>query len=278
MTDTIHYYQCPLCGCHALKQHVTATDRLVSGKQFTIVKCDGCGLFLTQDAPSATAIGQYYQSVKYLPHNGQRTAISFLYRIARSLMFHRKLSLIHRYSKRQHGALIDVGAGDGHFMAFMRRRGWQVTGCEQSGHARAEAEKKFGLQIDGDVMSCNYPSENADVITAWHAVEHIHELHAVWDRFNCWLKPEGTLFVAVPNCDSWDAKYYGGNWAAWDVPRHLWHFNEKSITDLASQHGFVMVGSHPLPIDACYIALLSERNKIKAIINSLRFMLLGARD
>ena len=127
------------------------------------------------------------------------------------------------------------------------------------------------MHLDGDVMTIQYPSASADVITAWHAIEHIHDQQGLWQRFHAWLKPDGLLVVAVPNCDSVDAHYYGSNWAAWDVPRHLWHFSIDTMTQLAVSHGFKLIDIKPLPLDAFYISLMSDQSKVKALVNSFHF-------
>ena len=268
--DTIHYDCCPLCHGSHLTHYLNTTDHQASGRQFEIVKCHCCGLLFTQDAPAPDTIGQYYASDNYLPHNNGRGFVSLVYRVVRSMMFHKKNALICRHQQHK-GTLIDVGAGSGDFMAYMRRKGWNVKGCEQSEQARHEAWRRCKMRLDGDVMTIQYPSASADVITAWHAIEHIHDQQSLWQRFHAWLKPDGLLVVAVPNCDSVDAHYYGSRWAAWDVPRHLWHFSIDTMTQLAVSHGFKLIDIKPLPLDVFYISLMSDQSGVKALVNSFRF-------
>lgn len=122
-------------------------------------------------------------------------------------------------------------------------------------------------------MKSEYPSAYFDVITAWHAIEHIHDLHGLWNCFGRWIKTDGLLVIAVPNSDSLDASFYGRHWAAWDAPRHLWHFNSNTMTMLGKQHGFRLLNIHTMPLDACYISMLSDSNKVKGIANGLRLAL-----
>lgn len=273
MTDTIHFNECPLCGSLETTLFTVATDHLVSGRRFVIDQCKDCGFLYTQDAPIAASIGQYYESENYQPHNRRSGLMPLVYQFVRSLMFRWKLLLIKRYHS-QIGTILDVGAGNGHFLAYMRRKGWETVGCEQSSFARESAAKRYHLMLDGEVMKCDYPPKYFDVITAWHAIEHIHDLHNLWKCFGQWIKSDGLLVIAVPNCDSLDAKYYGGSWAAWDVPRHLWHFNVNTITRLGQLHGFSLINIHSLPLDACYISILSDNNHGKGIANGMRFTLL----
>ena len=199
-----------------------------------------------------------------------------IYSMARRVMLQRKANLAHRYAART-GTLLDIGAGCGHFMAQMQKRGWMVAGCEQSETARQTAQSLFGLVLAGDVWNVEYDTGAFDVITLWHAMEHIHDIHGLWSRMRQWLSDDGTLVVAVPNCSSADARYYGSDWAAWDVPRHLWHFSPEIFSALAAQHGFRVVATHRLPLDVNYISLLSERYRgiklglLSAIWHSLLF-------
>ena len=256
--NTIHHYACPLCGCKDIKFEYKVRDYQVSQEYFEIWHCPTCGLKITQDAPIPDRIEAYYISSAYLPHCDKTTPTGIAYKIARHLMTRMKLNLIHHYQPKP-GTLIDVGAGSGYFMARAQLQGWNVSGCEQSTEARKAALVQWGLSIDGNVSSCHYPTASADVITAWHSIEHIHDQGELWQKFQHWLKDDGLLVIAVPNCLSTDALHYGAHWAAWDVPRHLWHFNSESINRLASKHGFHLVATKTLPLDVFYIALLSER-------------------
>ncbi len=102
--------------------------------------------------------------------------------------------------------------------------------------------------------------ETFDVITLWHVMEHLEALNETWELLQQLLNETGTLIVAVPNCSSYDAEHYGADWAAYDVPRHLWHFTPATMQQLASKHGFIMAARHPMPFDAFYVAMLSEKN------------------
>ena len=273
MTDTIHHHECPLCGSSETAPFTEASDHLVSGRQFMIVRCKDCGFLFTQDAPTPAAIGQYYESDDYQPHRSKSGLMPFVYRSVRSLMFRWKLSII-KHDHTSSGTILDVGAGSGYFLAYMRQNAWHVMGCEQSHFAREFAEQRYHLRLDGDVMKCEYPAEYFDVITAWHAIEHIHDLHGLWKCFGLWIKSDGLLVIAVPICDSLDARYYDNHWAAWDVPRHLWHFNANTMIRLGQQHGFRLINIHSMPLDACYISLLSDSNKFRGFVNGLRLAFL----
>ena len=258
MMNSIHYFHCPLCGSHRLSHYLTSTDHLVSHNNFDILRCDDCHFLFTQDVPSPQTIGAYYESSHYSPHHAKSGLMGRIYSAVRHVMLRRKANLAHRYAART-GTLLDIGAGCGHFLSHMQKRGWMVAGCEQSEVARQSAQSLFGLALAGDVWTANYAPGAFDVITLWHSMEHIHDLHGLWSRLRQWLSDDGTLVVAVPNCSSADARFYGSDWAAWDVPRHLWHFSLETFSALAAQHGFRVVATHRLPLDVYYISLLSEQ-------------------
>ena len=105
-----------------------------------------------------------------------------------------------------------------------------------------------------------YPG-SFDIITLWHVLEHIHDLNGRMEKIATLLKPSGTLIIAVPNSNSWDAFHYQDFWAAYDLPRHLYHFTPDTLKKLANKHGFNLKEILPLRVDAYYISLISEKYK-----------------
>jgi SAM-dependent methyltransferase len=206
---------------------------------------------------------EYYKSVTYLPHNDQRRGlIAQLYYMVRRYMLGRKAQMIEKISRLQTGKLIDIGAGTGHFAAAMQQRGWQVVAVEKNESARMIARDKFGLDIrpPESLDECAHQS-SYDVVTLWHVMEHLEDLNKAWTQAYDLLTPNGLLVVAVPNAASYDAARLKHYWAAYDVPRHLWHFTPDTIQQMAFKYGFLMTARHPMPFDAFYIAMLSRRNQ-----------------
>ena len=99
------------------------------------------------------------------------------------------------------------------------------------------------------------------MITAWHVVEHLPDPRVFFEQALKSLADNGKLFVALPNYNSWDANKYGAMWAAYDVPRHLWHFSPKGLISMAKDCGFETEKTYPLRLDAYYVSLLSEQNR-----------------
>ena len=130
---------------------------------------------------------------------------------------------------------------------------------EKNAQARAFAKEHFGLDVKPDTALQDFAPGSFDVITLWHVMEHLEHLNETWDTLNSLLTEKGVLIIAVPNCSSYDAKKYGAHWAAYDVPRHLWHFTPGTIQRLGAKHEFILAARHPMPFDAFYVSMLSEK-------------------
>ena len=174
-------------------------------------------------------------------------------------MLSEKARLVSRNSNLTCGRILDIGTGTGYFADKMKREGWQVSAIEKSPQAREFAKEHFGLSVNPPETLFTLKEKSFDVITLWHVMEHLEQLERTWDTLDRILKDSGTLIVAVPNAASYDAEKYKEMWAAYDVPRHLWHFTPSTIKKLASGHGFVMTERYPMPFDAFYVSMLSEK-------------------
>jgi SAM-dependent methyltransferase len=254
--------QCPVCGNDNFKSFITCTDFLVSGEQFEIRECSGCGFKFTANAGDEESIGKYYQSEEYISHsNTSKGLVNSVYHRVRSYMLGRKSRLVEKATKKKSGKILDVGTGTGFFLNEMKTHGWQVSGTEKSSDARAFAQKKFGLKIDEPAQLFQFENDNYDAITLWHVLEHIHRLDENMQTFSSLLKRDGKLIIAVPNHTSYDARHYKEYWAAWDVPRHLWHFGPEQMKLFGEKHGFQLQSFHTMPFDSFYVSLLSEKYK-----------------
>ena len=253
---------CPLCGGTHLKRVMTCTDFYASGEQFDAVSCEDCGFTFTQGAPVEAEIGRYYETSDYISHSDtKKGAMNAVYHQVRKYMLGKKARLVAKESHRKRGRLLDIGTGTGYFAATMEQRGWKVETIEKNAQARVFAKEHFGLEVKGEEALQEFESGSFDVITLWHVMEHLEHLDETWECLRELLSDRGVLIVAVPNCSSYDAGKYGEYWAAYDVPRHLWHFTPVTIQQLASKHGFIMAARHPMPFDAFYVSMLSEKHR-----------------
>ena len=262
MPKTITYQQCPACGSSHIQPALTAKDYTVSQETFEIWECHNCTLRFTQHVPDSEHIGPYYQSAAYVSHSDTKEGlINNLYHRVRNHTLQEKLKMVEQHTQVKKGKLLDVGAGTGAFTNTMQQAGWQVTGLEPDSNARAKASEKFGLQLLSPEQLYTLPAQTFDAITLWHVLEHVHDLHGYLQRFFEVLKPTGKLLIAVPNYTSKDATKYHEFWAAYDVPRHLYHFSPASMQQLAAAKGFEVVKHLPMWFDSFYVSMLSEQYK-----------------
>ena len=269
---------CPICASEdsLLPADLILTDHSLTGESFRISRCQQCEAYLTNPRPDETEIGRYYAFPDYVSHSDDAPGlINRLYRLARTWTTSRKLALIERVSgKRAAGrSLLDYGCGTGFFLNAAANANWHVAGVEVSELARAAAQQRIGQSVATAIDDVP-PTSQFDVITLWHVLEHIHELNRTVAALLTRLKPDGTLVIAVPNRQAKDAKLYGSYWAAYDVPRHLYHFTPSAIRQLMSRHGAEVVEQIGQPLDAFYIGLLSEKYRkgqtMTGLFNGLR--------
>ena len=257
----ISYTQCPVCGREDIHGSFSAKDHTVSGKSFVITECKNCTLLFTQDVPAQHNIGKYYLSENYISHSDTQTGIiNRLYHKIRKRTLRGKKQLIQKETGKQLGKILDIGCGTGAFLHTMQQAGWQATGLEPDENARQKASELYGITPLSSEKIYDITG-GYDAVTMWHVLEHVHELHRYIDRIAELLAPTGRLFIAVPNYGSYDAKYYGQYWAAYDVPRHLYHFSPQSMSNLLQQHGLTVKRIQPMWFDSFYVSMLSEKYK-----------------
>ena len=251
---------CPICGKTEFKNKLIVQDNTVSHESFAIVQCAGCGFQFTNPRPGPADIGRYYESDEYVSHNsGAAGLINKAYKVARFFTMRRKVSLLNKLAPRR-GQLLDYGCGTGHFLAAAKSAGWQVSGLEPNARARAEASERLGQPVGQESLASFQPG-TFDAITLWHVLEHVHLLNETLAQLTALLKPDGVLLIAVPNIESLDAQHYRELWAAYDVPRHLYHFAPKTMGQLLKKHKLVIHQTLPMPLDAYYVSMLSEKHK-----------------
>lgn len=260
MASTINYDRCLCCRSAAISEVFECEDYTVSNIHFKIWQCNTCTFRFTQDVPDETAIGIYYQAAEYISHSDtKRGLINRLYHHVRRFTLTTKLNLIKEVTGLKHGVLLDVGAGTGAFAFTMQQARWNVTGLEPDEIARAKGLNNYKLQLEELKTLYNLHDSTFDAITLWHVLEHVHDLDSYLETFFKILKPAGRLVIAVPNYTSYDAGIYKQYWAAYDVPRHLYHFSPESMQVLLRHKGFEIEAVKPMWFDSFYISMLSEK-------------------
>lgn len=259
--STVHYSHCPVCNSSEINPLLTVIDHSVSNQAFVIWQCSQCTLRFTQDVPDEASIGAYYQSENYISHtNTDKGLINRLYKKVRNHTLNQKAELVISNTKPK-GNLLDLGAGIGAFLHTMKEKGWEVTGIEPDSGARQQALQLFDLSLQETRVLNDLPPESFDAITLWHVLEHVHQLHAYIEQLKKLLKKDGKIFIAVPNYNAVDSSVYKLYWAAYDVPRHLYHFNPRSMNILMEKHRLKIIDKKPMWFDSFYISLLSSKYK-----------------
>ena len=250
--------KCPVCGHTESRVAMVCLDHTVSKESFNISECTSCGFWYTNPIPDKSVIGEYYKAEAYVSHTSSKKGlINRIYHWVRKRAIANKFKLVKSLSSGKR--LLDIGCGTGDFLAFSHNNGMEVTGLEPDPDARQIAAKK----VEGHVLDLselyNFKKDTFDVITMWHVLEHVYDLNEDIDQILDVLKDDGVLIVAVPNRSSHDAEKYKTHWAAYDVPRHLYHFREKDIINLFRNHKAKHVSTIPMKWDAFYVSMLSQK-------------------
>lgn len=253
---------------HSLK------DYSVTGEKFDLIYDREKDMLQTYPRPDLNEISRYYISEDYISHtDSKKTLLEKLYYYVKRYMLKKKLNWINKKFPSK-GKLLDIGAGTGDFLVEAKKIGWKVSGIEPDENARQKAEEK-GIKLCGNAES--FKANKFDVITMWHVFEHVHDLNNQIIELEHLLTKNGLLVIAVPNFKSYDANYYKEHWAAFDVPRHLWHFSRNSFKHIMAGTTLKQSDSKPLIFDSFYVSLLSEKYR-SGKPNFLRAILVGLKS
>jgi 2-polyprenyl-3-methyl-5-hydroxy-6-metoxy-1,4-benzoquinol methylase len=280
----INIQNCPACSSTNHQKVMTAEDYLVSNESFEIMECNDCSLRFTSPIPTDNKISNYYESDDYISHTGKgNSVINQIYRIVQYFTLWSKKKKVINFSQMRSGSILDIGCGTGKFLKTMKQSGWEIDGVEINETARRVAENNTGSAILNQADFLN-SKKKYDVITLWHSLEHLYDLNKYLNRISTSLNANGVIMIAVPNYQSFDAEYYKQDWAAYDVPRHLYHFSMKAINKLMEKYNFKLIQSKQLPFDPFYVSLLSElsvrekHNILKALLVGWKSYWLGQKD
>lgn len=249
--------QCPACSGTEFTNQIICDDHTVTGESFAIVSCNQCKLWITSPRPNKESLGKYYESDTYISHSNKgNSLVNVIYKLVRTYTMHQKTQLIKSFVSS--GKLIDYGCGTGDFLAACQRKGFDISGIEPSDIARQQAIAQTNTTIHAHLDNLA-KDQKVDIITMWHVLEHVPNPKETLKRLRKHLNTGGYLIIAVPNRASFDANNYKEYWAAYDVPRHLFHFNPLNIKYLAKELKLSYTKSIPQYFDAFYVSMLSEK-------------------
>lgn len=243
------------------KLYLEVKDHTVSNEIFQLIRNEKYDMLETFPQPSSDKLPEYYKSENYISHtDSRRNFFEGVYHLVKKYSLKQKLKLIEKYSSSEK-TLLDIGCGTGDFLQTALNAGWEVKGIEPNKKARDIANKKTSNKVFTPEALDDFQDASFNVVTLWHVLEHLPDLEQHIKLLDRLLKHDGTLIIAVPNFKSHDAKHYKEFWAAYDVPRHLWHFSRQSIEKLFLETGMTVSKIKPMPFDAFYVSLLSEKYK-----------------
>jgi len=252
-----------------MKSYLKTKDYAVTGEEFELLYDESLKMLVTR--PQPLDLDRYYMSENYISHtDSSRSLFDKIYHVVKKYSLSKKVRLINQYSS-DGKTLLDVGAGTGDFLLTAKRKDWNVQGVEPNEDAKLRAHEK-GIDLCASIGTLT--DTKYDVITLWHVLEHIPNLNDEIKKLVALLNEKGTLVVAVPNFKSYDAQHYKNFWAAYDVPRHLWHFSKEAIEKLFSAHGMKVINIKPMVFDSFYVSMLSEKYKTGSQ-NYLRAFVIG---
>lgn len=257
--------------------HVKVKDHSVSGEVFTLKKDPKFDYLITTPQPSLEELPNYYKSEDYISHtNSKRNIFETVYHLVRRVSISKKVKLINNQNTETK-TLLDIGCGTGDFLQAAKKQNWNVVGIEPNTSARDIAKSKVGQEVYNTGHLLSLEPNTFDVITLWHVLEHLPKLDEHIQLIKSLLKDNGTLVIAVPNYNSFDACHYKNFWAAYDVPRHLWHFSRKSIQTLFETVQLNVENELPMKFDSYYVSLLSEKYK-SGFMNPVKAFWVGLKS
>lgn len=260
-----------------IKPLLEVKDHSVSGETFQLIVNETYGFLETSPQPTKDQLSEYYKTEDYISHtDSKRNLFEKAYHLVRNISLKRKITLINSFNYEEK-KLLDIGCGTGDFLKAAQDNNWYVSGIEPNHSARDIANKKTNNSVFNTEKLQQFKERSFDVITLWHVLEHLPNLEEQIITLTKLLKANGTLIIAVPNFNCFDANYYKDFWAAYDVPRHLWHFNQKSIASLFERKNMTVVKTLPMKFDAYYVSLLSEKYKT-GFMNPLKAFWIGFRS
>lgn len=250
--------KCPWCESEKAQINLWLKDEFLTKEDFHICECLNCGLLYTMPRPDKEKIGAYYKSEAYYSH--QENKKGFIPKVYERV---KTINLKYKYrlatSGMQPGKLLDIGCGVGDFLHTAEMHGWECIGVEPSKDAKTIAQNRMkGTIITSEKLE-SFSDGAFDVITMWHVLEHVDDLKWQVTQLQRLVKPSGRVVIAVPNYKSYDGQYYKEHWAAYDVPRHLNHFNRITLSKIFKTSGLELVKMDKLKWDSYYISYLSEQ-------------------
>jgi len=224
---------CILCGSKD-------KELLFQQGEWTVYRCQQCGLGVLEPRPSQERLASLYQDSYFETRYDEGAQPG-------TEAMHKRLSMeAHRIrffeSFLKQGRVLDIGSGRGYFLLACRERGYEAEGFDVSEDAAEYVRNTLNIPVStGNIKDAPFKEGAFDVVTIWHALEHMENPRVYLEQANRLLRPDGLLVVDVPNYLSIDARKYGDVWDGWSLPYHFFHFTPKTLDQLLSEHDFTVI-------------------------------------
>ena len=227
-----------------------------SNNKFILVKCK-CDLVYLNPRPDTNEITEYYND-DYSPHKMHG---GFMSNIFKKISFNWKYNIIKKLLKVK-GKHLDVGAGNSNFCTFLNSKGWKSS--------------SYDKYCNSDIVDLESIKKNSlDLITMWHSIEHIHEINDILITLRSKLKKNGYLMIACPNIAAYDRNLFMNNWIAYDIPRHLYHFNVITLSRFMNNCNYSVERNIPMIQDTFFNIYLSFDNLISKVFLFIPYILIS---
>lgn len=242
--------KCPVCQGNGEVYYASLKDRLYHAQgKWSFSCCIDCGILWMNPRPLASEINKLYQ--EYFTHNGVDDTINLIGRhrggrveiLKRFFLPGRNADIVAMESMLlgdlPPGKLLDVGCGDGSFLAHMRNLGWDVLGVEPDNRAAQVAQEKFQIKVYPRTLdNIDLDPMSIDAISLIHVIEHVSNPVDLLRQCHTLLKPHGLLAIATPNIRSLGHKWFKQSWFHLDPPRHFILFDRQGVENLLTNNRF----------------------------------------
>ncbi len=231
MTNTSEV--CILCGG-------TNRKAIYSKNQWTVFKCEGCGLGVLDPRPGRDELDRLYAQDYFQSHYNAPLSLSSPEMKKRLRQEDHRLRFFRKFKKS--GKVLDIGCGRGYFLLACRKAGYEVAGIDISEAAAAYVANELKIPVlIGEPDKIDVTFTTMDVVTLWHSLEHTADPNVYLQSAAKWLKDDGILIVDVPNYEGYDAQMNWQHWPHWDLPYHFYHFTKNSLLALLKKNGFEVI-------------------------------------
>ena len=264
---------CPVCGGVEIAEAFRVQQLYLNGERFSVLRCSVCGLGRTVPPVPSSEIHRWYPATYYGEKNFRfRWFLEVLVRFSAR----RRAKIVGRNSAP--GPVLDVGCGAGITLSELRSMGYEPHGVELNETAAWHAKHRLGIKVHvGDFLTAPYAEGQFTAIIFWHSLEHLDRPVEAIRHAHRLLKPGGILVVAVPNSESFQARWFGPHWFHLDIPRHYFHFGMANLGSLLTATGFRVVETSHLSLEQSPYGWIQTMHNAMGFESNLLYSMLKHR-